>query len=79
MLESEKFKVFIKWSKRVLPVLIGATGGYLYYYYIGCNNGSCPISSNPFISTAYGAFAGFLFIDWKSIFKKSSKAEKGKS
>jgi len=62
--------MIIKLAKNILPVLIGAAGGYLYYYFIGCNKG-CAITGNPFISTAYGAFAGFLFVDWKSIFKKN--------
>mgnify|MGYP001324392557 CR=1 FL=1 len=39
-----------------LPVL-GALGGFAYYY-IGCSNGTCPISSNPWTSTAYGALMG---------------------
>ena len=33
------------------------------------------LSGNPYISTAYGAFAGFLFVDWKSIFNKNKKDE----
>jgi len=54
--------------------VVGALAGYSYYYYVGCNRG-CAITVNPFISTAYGAFAGFLFIDWKSIFNKNKKIE----
>jgi hypothetical protein len=46
--------------KRILPVLGGAILGFAYYYYIGCNNGSCAISSNPYISTTYGGLIGFL-------------------
>ena len=49
-----------QWRKRVLFSLIGAMGGYAYYYFIGCASGSCPISSNPTISTLYGAGIGFL-------------------
>ena len=71
------FEIVWKWAKRILPIVIGAVGGYLYYYYVGCNHG-CAITGNPFISTAYGAFAGFLFVDWKSIFnKKLSNESKG--
>lgn len=46
--------------KQVLWVLGGAAAGYAWYYFVGCTTGSCPISSNPLISTAYGAFVGVL-------------------
>ncbi len=46
--------------KRILPVVIGAVLGYAYYHFIGCSSGSCAITSNPYISTAYGAFFGLI-------------------
>ena len=58
-------------GKIIIPVFIGAMGGYAYYYYIGCVSGTCPITSNPFISTAYGAGVGALFINWKGNPKKN--------
>ena len=48
------------WRKRILFSLIGALGGFAYYYFVGCRTGTCPISSNPWISTAYGAGMGLL-------------------
>jgi hypothetical protein len=48
------------WRKRILFSLIGALGGYAYYYFVGCRSGACPISSNPWISTAYGAGMGLI-------------------
>ncbi len=48
------------WLKRALIVLAGAAGGFAYYYFIGCMSGACPITSNPYISTAYGAAIGAL-------------------
>jgi hypothetical protein len=48
--------------KRIVPVLLGAAGGYAYYYYIGCASGACPISSNPYVSTVYGSVIGALLI-----------------
>lgn len=47
--------------KRALPVALGAMAGYAYYYFIGCTTGSCPIQSNPYFSTLYGALAGMIF------------------
>ncbi|MGE5456880.1 MAG: DUF6132 family protein [Methanococcaceae archaeon] len=47
--------------KKSFPVLAGAALGFAYYYFIGCTSGSCPITGNPYISTAYGAFAGSIF------------------
>jgi hypothetical protein len=43
-----------------LFIVGGASLGYCYYRFVGCRTGTCPISSNPFISTIYGAFMGFL-------------------
>ena len=57
-------------GKIVLPILIGAISGYAYYHYIGCVSGTCPITSNPYISTAYGAVVGSVFISFK---KKKDK------
>jgi xanthine/uracil permease len=60
---------------RVLPVVIGAVIGYGYYYFIGCKSGTCAITSNPYISTAYGAFTGLIFaIPTKK--KKSVESDK---
>lgn len=47
-----------KWL--VAGLVIGATGGYLYYYFIGCTSGTCPITSRPLNSTLYGALMGAL-------------------
>lgn len=51
----------------LIGICIGAIGGYLYYHFIGCTTGTCPITSKPFNSTIYGAVMGGLVF---SIFKK---------
>lgn len=47
-------------GKYALFGLAGAGLGYAYYFYIGCAGGSCPISSNPVVSTIYGSVLGVL-------------------
>lgn len=69
-MELSKSKIALKWSLRVLPVLIGAIGGFLYYNYIGCVTGTCAITSNPWLSTGYGALIGAVFTSWKPNEKK---------
>ncbi len=46
--------------KIFLGLALGSIAGYLYYFFIGCHSGSCPISSNPFISSGYGALVGLI-------------------
>ncbi len=55
-----------------LYLFLGGTAGFAYYYFIGCNSGSCAITSNPYISTTYGMIMGLLL----SIDSKKEKKEK---
>ncbi len=48
-------------TKLILGIAGGAIIGFAYYFFIGCQSGSCAITSNPYISTAYGALIGLLF------------------
>lgn len=49
-------------SKKAIPVLLGAAGGYLYWHFIGCSTGSCPITSSWINSTLYGTLIGATFL-----------------
>jgi hypothetical protein len=60
------------WLKRGLLALAGGMVGFAYYYFIGCANGTCPISSNPYVSTGYGALVGTV-TGWTSKDKKATK------
>jgi hypothetical protein len=43
-----------------LGAIVGGILGYAYYRFVGCATGTCPLTSNPYISTAYGAIIGFI-------------------
>ena len=45
----------------IVSPIVGGILGYGYYRFVGCKSGACPISSNPWISTIYGAFLGLLW------------------
>ena len=54
--------------------LLGITGifaggilGFAYYFFIGCETGSCAITSKPFNSSVYGMVMGYLMF---SMFQK---------
>lgn len=49
----------------IIGIVIGGTAGYLYYRFVGCRSGSCPITSNPFSSILFGAIFGGLIASSK--------------
>jgi len=60
-----KLKAFLKsWRfwRPFLAVLIGSMGGFLYYHFIGCNSGSCGITSDPYKSTIWGGLLGLFLV-----------------
>jgi hypothetical protein len=46
--------------KMIIGTILGGILGYLYYKKIGCPSGSCPITSNRYSSTIYGALLGLI-------------------
>lgn len=57
----------------IAGIIFGAAGGYLYWQQIGCNSGTCSITSTWHNSTGYGALMGGLLF---SMFKKEKNADK---
>ncbi|HVM61117.1 MAG TPA: DUF6132 family protein [Verrucomicrobiae bacterium] len=41
-----------------IGIVIGGALGYANYRFIGCRSGTCPLSSNPWVSTIYGMAVG---------------------
>ncbi|SBW01602.1 DUF6132 family protein [uncultured Dysgonomonas sp.] len=56
----------------VVGAASGSVTGYLYWYFIGCSSGTCPITASPVNSIIWGAVMGGLLF---SLFKKETKNE----
>lgn len=59
-----------KYGLAMLGVIVGAIAGFAYWHFIGCNSGTCAITSKPLNSTIYGGLMGGLLL---STFKKDKK------
>ena len=44
----------------IIGIVVGAGLGFGWYKLVGCSTGACPLTSNPVISTIYGAAVGVL-------------------
>jgi hypothetical protein len=55
-----KSKHFIK---PLIAVFIGGIGGFLYYYFVGCNSGACAMTSNPYSSIIMGGLLGLFMVN----------------
>jgi phosphate/sulfate permease len=67
---------FFKKKKTIIiliGIMLGLAGGLLYWKFIGCTSGTCPITSNWYISTLFGGIFGYLIAD--SIKIKDKKQE----
>ncbi len=58
-------------SITILGIVIGGVGGYLYWKFVGCQSGTCPITSSPVNSTLWGLVLGGLLFN--SFEKKKEK------
>ena len=73
-------KKFIKRHKYgLIMVLPGAILGYLYWHHIGCNTGTCPITSVWYNSSIYGAILGYLAGDLIDSYRKKKEATRAQS
>ncbi|MEC5157325.1 DUF6132 family protein [Chryseobacterium sp. MP_3.2] len=62
--------VFLKSHQfKIVGILVGGILGFAYYHFIGCNTGSCAITSKPMNSSVYGMLMGYLMF---SVFEKSN-------
>jgi H+/Cl- antiporter ClcA len=64
-------------KKRTIVILtgivVGMLGGFLYWKFVVCSSGICPLTSNWHTSTLFGGIFGYLIAD--SIKLKEKKKE----
>ena len=46
----------------IIGVIIGASIGALIGYFGRCSTGTCPLTSNPYVSAVYGGVIGALLM-----------------
>lgn len=57
----ELVKSWFSW-KPFLGIVLGALAGYLYYHFVGCESGTCAITSSPYVSTLWGGMMGLMLV-----------------
>ena len=53
-------KLMRKYLFEITGAAMGALAGFLYWKYVGCISGTCPIQTNPINSTVFWALIGIL-------------------
>lgn len=56
-------EIIWKYKLSLLGAFLGGIAGYFYYKNIGCVSGTCPITSNPYLSVLYGIIVGVLLLN----------------
>lgn len=66
---------FIKYKRLFIGVALGAFAGFLYWHFIGCTSGTCPITSKWHNTTLYGAIVGYVIAS--PVKKKENNSNNG--
>ncbi len=76
MLQSEMKKVIKKYGLQAGLAAAGLLGGFLYWRFVGCSTGSCPIWSHWYTSALMGGVMGYLIGDTISDYNKKRENER---
>ena len=68
--------VVLKYRLQIVGSILGAAFGFLYWHFVGCDSGTCAITSSPLNSSLYGAFVGILLSG--AVKKENKKDESDK-
>jgi hypothetical protein len=67
----------LKYKFEIIAGSLGAAAGFSYWYFVGCASGNCAITSNPWMSSIYGALVGGMLpgilMDKKTRIKQQTK------
>ena len=66
-------KILLQNKIQITLTIIGVCGGFLYWKFVGCNNGNCMIKSVWYWITLWGAAVGYLIGDFIYGFLKKKK------
>jgi hypothetical protein len=69
-------KFILKYKTYIIGIALGALAGFLYWRFVGCTSGSCPITSKWYNTVMYGMAMGALLGSPSS---KKEKAPQGES
>lgn len=47
----------------LMLIIPGFIGGYLYWKYVGCVSGTCPLKSNFYYMVVFGSLIGYFLGD----------------
>jgi len=57
----DRIRKFLSW-RLIIGIILGGTAGFLYFYFIGCQSGTCPVKSNPYLMTLVGMLIGGILL-----------------
>lgn len=66
-------QTIFKYRAELIGMALGALGGLAYWFFVGCESGTCAITSSPINSSIYGAIMGALLL---GMFTDQAKKEK---
>jgi hypothetical protein len=65
---------FVKEEKSLfIGSFVGGVGGFLFWYYVGCSTGFCPVISSPVLSVIGGALFGAIL--FSAVIPKSTQSK----
>jgi hypothetical protein len=57
----------------IIGTIVGGIGGFLYWKFFGCTDGTCPLRSNWMIMTGYGILFGYFLVSLIPVKKKKTE------